>query len=121
MKRQDVNTEEEANEYIAEELQPDQNVIDKDMMQDVDKNEGDDRDTKNDPRSIKVLMIDHTNVKMLDDELLQTRSKKSSRVVTSIVIGKTNCEESDRGEIRFIHPSEAILIMNGDGQKHSRN
>ena len=64
----------------------------------MDKNEGNDRATKNDPRSIKILVRDHTNDKTLDDERLQTRSKESSRVVTPAVTGKTNCEESDRGQ-----------------------
>ena len=54
-------------------------------MQDVDKNEGDDRDTKNDPLSIKLLVINHTNGKTLDDERVQTWSKESSRVVKPIV------------------------------------
>ena len=48
------------------------------MMQDLDNNEGDDRATKNDPRSVTVLVKDHTNYKILDDEREQTRSKESS-------------------------------------------
>ena len=89
-------------------------------MQDMDKNEGDDRATKNDPRSIKVLVTDHTNDKTLDDERMQTRSKESSRVVTLTVTGKTDCEECDRGQRRSTHQPDAISNMDGEGEKQSK-
>ena len=92
-----VKTEEEAKDCIADELQPDRNVIDEDLMQDVDKNEGDDLVMKNGPQSIKVLVMDHTNDKTLDDERVQTWSKEPSRVVDPIVKRKNDCEESDWG------------------------
>ena len=73
---------------MADELKPDRNAINEDPMQDVDNNEGDDRATKNEPRSVKVLVIDHTNYKMIDDERKHTRSKESSWVVTPNVTEK---------------------------------
>ena len=47
---------------MADELKPDRNAINEDPMQDVGNNEGDDRAMKNDPRLVKVLVIDHTNI-----------------------------------------------------------
>ena len=44
-----MKTEEESKDCIADELQPDRNLIDEDMMQDVNKNEGDDSDTEKRP------------------------------------------------------------------------
>ena len=67
LKRQDVKTEEEAVNFIADELQPDRNVIEEDMIQDEDNDESDDIATKNYPRSIKVLVTDHTNEETIDD------------------------------------------------------
>ena len=90
-------------------------------MQDVDKNEGDDLVMKNGPQSIKVLVMDHTNDKTLDDERVQTWSKEPSIVVKPIVKRNTDCEESDRGQRRPIHQSDAIPTRDGDGQKQSRN
>ena len=53
--RQAVEIEERAENCSADELQHDRKAIEKDMMQDVGKREGDDRATENDPRSIKAL------------------------------------------------------------------
>ena len=68
-------------------------MIDEDVMQDMDKNEGDDRATKNDPRSIKVLVTDHTNEEKLDDNGMQPRSKEASRVMTPIVTWEIGCSD----------------------------
>ena len=62
------------------------------MMQYIDEGESDDRDMKNDQRSIKVLLTEHTNEKTQDDERLQTGSTRVIRVVTPTVTGKSNCE-----------------------------
>ena len=105
---------------IADELKPDRNAIEEDMMQDVDKNEGDDHSTKNDPRSAMALATDYKNDKTLDDERVQTRSKESSRVVTLTVTGKTDCEECDRGQRRSTHQPDAISNMDGEGEKQSK-
>ena len=43
LKCQEVKIEKEANECIADELQPYRNVIDEDMMECIDENESDDR------------------------------------------------------------------------------
>lgn len=63
-------------------------MIEKDMMQDVDKNESDNHATKNDPPSIKVLVTDYTNDETLDDNYIQIRLSKAGRVLTPTVTGE---------------------------------
>ena len=90
-------------------------------MQYIDEGESDDRDMKNDQRSIKVLLTEHTNEKTQDDERLQTGSTRVIRVVTPTVTGKSNCEESDRGQRQSVHQSDVIYAMDADGLIQSRN
>ena len=59
---------EEAKDRTVDEFQPNRNVIDEDLMQNIDKNENEDRVMKNDQRSIKVLVAEHTKDEMQDDE-----------------------------------------------------
>ena len=87
-----MKIEEEAKDCIADELQPDLYVINKDLMQYVDKNEGDDRATKNDPRSVKALVTNHTIDKTLDYDRMQTRSRKASIVVMPTVTEMIDCD-----------------------------
>ena len=116
LRRQEVKTDEEAKDCSVHKLELDRNGIDEDMMQNVDENGGDDRATRNDSRSMKVLVTRHTNDKILDDERVQTKPKASSRVVTPMVAGRTDCEESDRGQRRSIYQSDGIQTMDSDGQ-----
>ena len=116
IRRQDVKTAEEAKDCSVDKLQLDRKGID-DMMQNVNENGGDDRATRNDPRSLKVLVTSHTYDKILDNERVQTTPKGFSRVMTPTVTGRTDCEESDRTKRRFIYQPYAIPTMDGDGQK----
>ena len=69
-------------------------------MQYMDENESDDHDMKNNQQSAKICVMDHKIDEARDDERVQISSKESSRVVTPIVTGKTDCEESDWGQRR---------------------
>ena len=120
IRRQDVKTAEEAKDCSVDKLQLDRKGID-DMMQNVNENGGDDRATRNDPRSLKVLVTSHTNDKILNEERVKTKPKESSRVVTPTVERRTDCEESDRGQRRSIYRPDGIPTMDSDGQKQSRN
>ena len=86
-----------ANDCSVDKLQPDQNMIDEDLMHYIDESESNDRAMKSDQRSIKVLVTEHTNDETQDDERVQTWSKEPSRVVDPIVKRKNDCEESDWG------------------------
>ena len=90
LKRQEGKTDEEEKDCIADELQPNRNVIDEDLRQCIDESESDDRTIKNDQRWMKLLVTEHTNYKTQDYERVQTGSKRASRVVTPTVTGKSN-------------------------------
>ena len=70
-----MNTEKESKDCSVDKLQLDQNGIDEDMMQNMDEKEGDDRVTRNGPRSMKVLVTSHTNDTILDDDRVQTKPR----------------------------------------------
>ena len=116
-----MKTDEEANDCVADELQPDLNVIDDDLRQCIDESDSDDCAMKNDQRSIKVLVTEHTNDKTQDDERVQTGSTEVSRMVTLIVTGKSNCEEYDWRQRRSVHQLDVISAIDGDGLIQSRN
>ena len=65
--------------------------------------------------------MEYTNDETLDDNRMQTRSRKASRVVTPLVTGKTDCEEYDRGQRRSIYQPGAIPTMDGGVQKQSEH
>ena len=121
LKRQEAKAKKLANDCSVDKLQPDQNMIDEDLMHYIDESESNDRAMKSDQRSIKVLVTEHTNDETQDDERVQTMSKESSRVVTPTVTGRIDCEEPDRGQRRSIDQPDAISTMDGDGQKQSTN
>ena len=90
-------------------------------MQYMDENESDDHDMKNNQQSAKICVTDHTIDDARDDERVQTSSKEGSIVVTPIVTGNTDCEESDRGQRRPIYQSDTTLAMYGEGHIQSRD
>lgn len=108
---------EEAKDRTVDEFQPDRNVIDEDLMQNIDKSENEDRFMKNDQRSIKVLVAEHTKDEMQDDECVQTKSKGASGAGMPAGTGKTDCDGSDRGQRRRIDQSDTTHTGDGEGQK----
>ena len=121
LKRQEGKTDEEEKDCIADKLQPDQNVIDGNLRQCIDESERDDRAMRNDQRSIKVLVMEHTNDKTQYDERVQTGSTRVSRVMTPTQTVKSYCKAYDRAQRRSVYQSDVISAMEGGGQKQSIN